>query len=71
MKIIIERQRCIGCGSCSALCPNYFELDTLGHSHFKNSAVSEETEMDELEVESLGCIQEAIDACPAQCIKVV
>ncbi|KKT26765.1 MAG: hypothetical protein UW11_C0006G0031 [Parcubacteria group bacterium GW2011_GWA2_43_9b] len=26
MKIIIERQKCIGCGSCVAVCDKYFEM---------------------------------------------
>ncbi|MCX6790771.1 MAG: ferredoxin [Candidatus Gribaldobacteria bacterium] len=70
MKITIERPRCIGCGSCSALCPNYFELDQAGLSHFLGSK-AEPQETDELVTDDLGCVQEAIDACPVQCIKVV
>jgi ferredoxin len=70
MKITIERPRCVGCGSCCALCPNYFELDQAGISHFIGSQ-AEPQETDELVIEDLGCIQEAIDACPVQCIKIV
>ncbi len=32
-KIILEREKCIGCGSCAVLCPKYFELINDGKSH--------------------------------------
>ena len=62
---ITEREKCIGCGSCQALCPKYFELQEDGKSHIKE-AVKQEVE--ELEIEKIECAQAAADACPAQCI---
>jgi len=64
-KIKLEREKCIGCGSCQALCPKYFELIDDGKSHIKD-AVKQDVE--ELEVEKIECAQAAADACPVQCI---
>ena len=68
-KIILERERCIGCGSCQALCPKYFELVEDGKSHIKNSTRIANGN-DELETDNLECATSAAEACPVQCIKV-
>lgn len=66
-KIKLEREKCISCGSCAALCPKYFELIEDGKSHIKN-AVNQDVE--ELEVEKIECAETAAEACPAQCIHI-
>lgn len=66
-KIKLEREKCIGCGSCSALCPKYFELQEDGKSHIVGS---EKQDVEELEVEKIECAQAASEACPTQCIHV-
>ena len=66
-KIKLEREKCIGCGSCQALCPKYFEIIDDGKSHIKDSV---KQEVEELEVEKIECAQAAEEACPAQCIHV-
>jgi ferredoxin len=65
MKIKLEREKCIGCGSCQALCSKHFEIDNDGKSHIVGV---DKKEMEELEVEKVECAQAAADACPAQCI---
>lgn len=69
-KIIHEREKCIGCGSCAALCPKYWQMAEDGKSKLLNSSPKEEG-IFELEVENLECNQEAADACPVQIIHVV
>ena len=64
-KIKLEREKCIGCGSCSALCPKYFELREDGKSHIIGAA---QADIEELEAEKIECAQAAAEACPAQCI---
>lgn len=59
-KIIFEREKCIGCGSCQAVCPKYWKLGEDSKVDFLGSEELEEAE----------CNQEAADSCPVQCIKV-
>jgi len=70
MKIIHEIKKCIGCGSCVALCPEYWEMGEDGKAHLKNSKVNPQTDNEELEIEEIACNQEAADICPVQCIKI-
>ncbi len=70
-KIILERKECIGCGSCVALCPKYFELSGDGKVSVVNAGRDEKTGDDELEVKKVECGQEAADSCPVQCIKII
>ena len=67
MLIRIDQLKCIGCGTCSALCPAYFELGNEGKAILKQSTVQQK---DRLEVENIGCAGEAAECCPAQCIEI-
>ena len=53
----VDRDVCIGCGTCVALCPNVFQLQDDGKSKVVNPGGASEQE-----------IQQAIDSCPVQCI---
>jgi ferredoxin len=64
MKIIHEREKCIGCGSCAALCPKYWEMAQDQKSKLLKAKNYE------LEIKEVGCNQEAADSCPVQCIRV-
>lgn len=68
-KITHERKKCIGCGSCATVCPDFFEMSQEdGLAVLKNAKkVGEEFE---LEVEKIGCLKEAADVCPVQIIKI-
>ncbi len=70
MKIILDRRKCIGCGSCQALCPKYFELREDGKAHLIGSKTNSKTNTDELEVKKIDCANEAAEACPVQTISV-
>ena len=57
-KIIIDKNKCIGCGTCVALAPEIFEMDNAGKSNIKKfPEINEET------------LKLAIDSCPTQAIK--
>ena len=71
MKIIQEIEKCIGCGSCVALCPKYWEMVENGKANPINSKNNPETGNLELEIEEIGCNQEAVDICPVECIKIM
>lgn len=70
-KIIHEREKCIGCGSCAALCPKYWEMAEDGKVKLINSIKNSETGNDELEIEKIECNQEAANICPVQIIRIV
>lgn len=70
MRIIQERAKCIGCGSCVVLCPKFWEMAEDGRAHLKNSKVDSKTEIEELEIKEIECNQEAADVCPVQCIHI-
>lgn len=57
-KITIDKEKCIGCGACAAVCSENFEL-VEGKAQVKNATVEE-----------AGCSKDAADGCPVQCIKV-
>ena len=65
MKVILEKTKCISCGTCIALCPDIFEAEEDGKSHLKGCKTAEQ---EELETGTLDCVKDAADACPVQCI---
>lgn len=69
MKIIHELEKCIGCGSCVAVCPKFWEMGEDGKSHLLGSKFDEKLSAEVIEVEEAECIEEAVNICPVQCIK--
>jgi ferredoxin len=58
-KIIVDKNKCIGCGTCVALASEIFEMDSNGKSIVKkNPTINEEA------------LKLAIDSCPSQAISV-
>jgi ferredoxin len=57
-KISVDKNTCIGCGSCEAICPKSFKL-VSGKAKPINS-----------NVEKLTCEKEAESSCPVGAIKV-
>ncbi len=70
MKIILDRNKCIGCGACAALCPKYFEMSEDGKSSLKGAKVKPKTQIEELTIKKLGCAQDAADSCPVKAINI-
>jgi len=70
MRIIHEREKCIGCGSCVALCPKFWEMGEDGKSTLKNSVKNTEGNY-ELEAGEVDCNQEAADSCPVQIVQII
>lgn len=70
MEIILEKSKCIGCGSCVALCSKFFEMDEEGRAHLKGSEFDTKIEEETLEVSKAECAEEAVETCPVQCIKI-
>ena len=59
-KIVHDREKCISCGACASICPDNWEIADDGKSKPKKTLL-----------DSIGCNQDAADACPVSCIKVV
>ncbi len=59
MKVKVNKEACIGCGACAAICPDVFEIDDEGLSTVKVETVSEELQED---------TTEAVESCPTAAI---
>ncbi len=57
-QIKIDRQKCIGCGTCSALAPNTFEIDNDMKAKVKNPNGNDEK-----------TILQAAQSCPTEAIE--
>jgi len=52
--VTVNKETCIGCGSCEAVCPDVFKM-TDGKAEVKAQ-------------KKLPCVKEAIDTCPVDAI---
>ena len=67
-KVIHEREKCIGCGACTAVCPNFWEMGDDGKSNLKGGKKAGKNF--ELNVKDASCNKDAESTCPVQCIHV-
>ncbi|MEM5852832.1 MAG: ferredoxin [Candidatus Aenigmatarchaeota archaeon] len=67
-KVIHERDSCIGCGACVAVCEKYWSLKE-GKAFLKNA--KKVGLKFEAEVKDLDCIKDAAETCPVNCIHIV
>jgi len=60
MKITIDQEKCIGCGACSAMCPEIFKMDDAS---MKAMVLKKETEKCDCNLEEVAqaCAVEAIN----------
>ena len=61
MKVKVNKDACIGCGACAAICDEVFEINDEGFSESKVEEVKEELQ-DE--------VRDAADSCPTGAIEV-
>lgn len=59
-----DREDCIGCGACVAVCPEYWEMASDGKSKLKG------TKKNVLEVSALGKLLDSAHVCPVKVIHV-
>ncbi|MBI5158965.1 ferredoxin [Candidatus Micrarchaeota archaeon] len=57
VKVEVDKDACIGCGACVAICPDVFEMNDEGKSMVKTP-----------EVDDSSCAEQAANGCPVQCI---
>jgi ferredoxin len=68
IKIIHDRPECIGCGTCVAFCPKFWEMGNDGKSDLKGAKWVGKKQ--ELELDEISCNKEAAEACPVNCIHI-
>jgi len=69
--IKVDKDICIACGTCYAVCPDFFEEDSNGKSHVKEEYRTEETNSHSLgdaPDDLLDSVEEALDSCPVSAI---
>lgn len=69
-KIIFEKSKCVGCGSCAAVCPKYWEMGDDNKALLKNGKPNQDNKNEEAEVSKVDCNKEAVEVCPVQCIRI-
>jgi len=68
-KVIQQRDKCIGCGTCVAVCPAFWHMGDDGKSVLKDAKDVGNGKF-ELEIENVDCNKEAASSCPVQVISV-
>ena len=63
MKVEIDREKCISCGSCATLAGEVFEIDEEGKAKVKEGVDFSDPEIKEK-------AKQAANSCPAEAIKV-
>ncbi|MBW3016919.1 ferredoxin [Candidatus Woesearchaeota archaeon] len=61
-KIVQAQSECIGCGACVGACPENWKMVEVNGEQ-KAAPIK-------IEVDELGCNQDATDSCRVECIKI-
>lgn len=59
MKVVVNKDNCIGCGACEAICPEVFQLNDEGISTVVCDEVNKDLEDD---------VRDAVEGCPTSAI---
>ncbi len=68
MKVSVDKEKCIGCGTCVAIAPKSFKLDNDGKVEVINPAINSPSVT--LVGDSEKKIKEAVDSCSVAAIKI-
>ncbi len=60
MKVVVNRDNCIGCGACAGICPEVFEIDDEGLSKVICNDFSKVNETE---------LSDAVEGCPTGAIE--
>lgn len=61
-KVSVDKNLCIGCGTCTAVCESVFKLGEDGKAEVKSEWQGGDKDLPD-------CTKEAIDSCPVAAIK--
>lgn len=74
-KIIHNIEGCIGCGSCAAVCPKFWDMNyEKAKAVLKGGKINEAGNESELRIndeDDIKCNQEAVEVCPVAVIKII
>jgi ferredoxin len=62
MKVVVDRTKCEGLGSCEAIAPDRFEVDAYGTLVLHK---------DEVSPDDLDIVQEAVMSCPTEALRIL
>lgn len=71
MKIILDREKCIGCGSCAAICSKFFKMSEDGKAALIKGVLDKKDGSESLNIDSVDCAPDASDSCPVQVIHII
>lgn len=55
VKIVVDKEKCIGCGLCASICEEVFEMGKDGKAFVKAQ-------------KDIPCVKEALESCPVEAI---
>ena len=64
VKVKINQNSCIGCGTCAIICPEVFEINEDGVAQIKGDGGVSEVEIENKEV-----LDKATESCPVNAIE--
>lgn len=69
VRVLIDREECIGCGVCEALCSEVFHLIEDGKSSITEKFRRGDFGHGEVGKDMVSCVENARDSCPVSVIK--
>ena len=68
MKVEHKREECIGCGACSAICPDLFEMGKDNKANLKGAKKEGNIFVLEIDESKKKCAKDASESCPVNII---
>lgn len=62
MRVVVDRDRCVGSGMCTSIAPGVFELDDVGGLVLKRDEVADEADQ--------AAVNDAVACCPVEALSV-
>lgn len=73
MKVIYDKEKCIGCGSCAVVCSDSWDISANGKAILKKAKLNPKTAKYEVVFEwsdEIGCNSDVVDVCPVGAITI-
>ncbi len=68
-KITQKHNECIGCGACTSVCSNFWDMGNDGKAFLKNGKQTPSGDFElELDEKDVACNKDAVEVCPIQII---